>query len=412
MKKFLLFGNHSCANRGDAAISRGLIENLEMLYPGAQLDFYTRYPGAGNYILGRACSLDVLGISKSSGGVLGALKKLLSKRVRPLYFYLRARYGLRIFDRFLASDVRNFIIKLREADVYLHVGGSFFVDVYGVTQFEGPLLALSEKKPVLLIGHSVGPFTGWAYNRIAKYVFETCTALLVREQESVALMNAEGISIRKVISSADTAWLVNRANSPMPEHLRPFVEKPTVAITVRDLAPFDRRLNFSQEQYENALLQIIEDLIAQGFRVVFASTCTGLDSYGKDDRIVALRIRNRVVDKRMVCVVMDELTDNQLADLYGHCRLVLATRLHSAILAMRSGTPAIAIYYEHKSQGILFQMGLHDESITLQELPNSSDKIISAAKNSQALKERLRLSVEKERALACETISKALSSVA
>ena len=39
--KFLLIGNHTCGNRGDAAILRGLIAELEAQYPQAELTVTT-----------------------------------------------------------------------------------------------------------------------------------------------------------------------------------------------------------------------------------------------------------------------------------------------------------------------------------------------------------------------------------
>lgn len=43
-------------------------------------------------------------------------------------------------------------------DAIIEVGGSFFVDLYGVPQFEHALCTFMAKKPLFMIGHSVGPF--------------------------------------------------------------------------------------------------------------------------------------------------------------------------------------------------------------------------------------------------------------
>lgn len=410
MKTFILFGNHSCANRGDAAISRGLIEALSGIFPGSNLEFYTRYPGAGGFILNRDCQLDVLGVGNAIGGGRGKLlKKIVSRKLRPFYLYIRAKYKINWFDRLLSSEIKSLVKKIEQADCYIHVGGSFFVDIYGLSQFEGPLLALAGKKPVLLVGHSVGPFSGSLYKKIASFVFGSCDGLLVRESESVRLMKEAGLPLDKVIKSADTAWLAGNDVDSLPDELDRLLTEPTIALTVRDLRPFDRRLGFSQDNYERALAKIVDDLNSEGFQVVFASTCTGLDSYGKDDRMVALRIAKLLSNRSMAHVVMEEMTDNQLAAIYQRCTLVLATRLHSAILAMRAGTPALAIYYEHKSQGILEQMGLKDWSLRLNDLPNSTEKIIACAKQSDALKPSLALAVAEEQKNARETLESALA---
>lgn len=410
MTMFILFGNHSCANRGDAAISRGLIEAILDIFPDVNIEFYTRYPGAGEFILNQDCQLDVLGFANAvGGGKFGLLRKLVSRKLRPIYLYARAKYGIKWFDGFFSPEVKALIKKIEQADCYIHVGGSFFVDIYGLSQFEGPLIALAAKKHVVLVGHSVGPFVGNLYRKVASFVFGSCNSLLVREAESVGLMEKAGIPLTKVIKSADTAWLAQNDVDSLPAELEQILSAPTIALTVRDLRPFDRRLGFAQADYEQVLAKIVDDLNAEGYKVVFASTCTGLDSYGKDDRIVALRITKLLSNRHMAHVVMDEMTDNQLAAIYQRCSLVLATRLHSAILAMRAGTPALAIYYEHKSQGILEQMGLKEWSLRLNDLPTSIEKIITCAKQSESLKPHLAVAVKEEQKLARETLHSALA---
>lgn len=42
--KILIIGNHSCGNRGDGAIIRGLIEELEQQLPNIGLDLVSRFP--------------------------------------------------------------------------------------------------------------------------------------------------------------------------------------------------------------------------------------------------------------------------------------------------------------------------------------------------------------------------------
>jgi colanic acid/amylovoran biosynthesis protein len=48
--------------------------------------------------------------------------------------------------------------------------------------------------------------------------------------------------------------------------------------------------------------------------------------------------------------------------------LLIGTRLHSVILSLRYNTPAIALYYEHKSLGILRKVALEQYSFTIKEL--------------------------------------------
>jgi colanic acid/amylovoran biosynthesis protein len=63
--------------------------------------------------------------------------------------------------------------------------GSFFVDLYGVPQFEHALCTFMAKKPLFMIGHSVGPFQDPQFNQLANYVFGHCDALILRESVSL-----------------------------------------------------------------------------------------------------------------------------------------------------------------------------------------------------------------------------------
>lgn len=42
--KLLILGNHTCGNRGDSAILRGLLDAINILNPQAEVDVMSRYP--------------------------------------------------------------------------------------------------------------------------------------------------------------------------------------------------------------------------------------------------------------------------------------------------------------------------------------------------------------------------------
>jgi polysaccharide pyruvyl transferase WcaK-like protein len=62
---------------------------------------------------------------------------------------------------------------------------------------------------------------------------------------------------------------------------------------------------------------------------------------------------------------MDELNDLEMGKLLAACDLTVGTRLHSAIISMNFGTPAIAINYEHKSAGIMQQLGMPEMAVDI-----------------------------------------------
>ncbi|VUS83896.1 hypothetical protein SB6421_03815 [Klebsiella huaxiensis] len=282
----------------------------------------------------------------------------------------------------LPEYIHDFVADLEQYDAVIQVGGSFFVDLYGVSQFEHILCSLLAKKKIFLIGHSVGPFEGKAFNEIAKYSFSHVNQVQLREEVSYELMKKYNFDMKNVTLSVDTAFLVDHLATTIDNYSfnywqKIIVSKKTVAITVRKLAPFDKRLGVTQEQYEIAFANVIDSLICSGYQVVAFSTCTGIESYHNDDRIVALSIQKRVKNVSGFHVAMDEFNDLELGHLFKGCKMTIGTRLHSAIISMNFGTPALAFNYEHKSRGVMNELGMDFLSSDIDSLIDGSivDKI-------------------------------------
>ncbi|MGH8494488.1 MAG: colanic acid biosynthesis pyruvyl transferase WcaK [Moraxellaceae bacterium] len=360
--KALLIGNHTCGNRGDGAILRGLIAGLERMHPGAQFEITSRYPVSSSWLLGRSCREDIFrGWHKKESGRIQRLFMRLYGQLLPFLMAIAATHP--VFVRLLPLAFRVEIERMREFDVVIQVGGSFFVDVYGTGQFEAAYAALLAGRPLFLVGHSMGPFGGPGYRWLARRLIAGADATILREPVSMALLKEAGLPDQNVVEGSDTAWLVPPQEPELPAHgwwKSRLEERPLVALTVRELAPFDRRLGISQAAYEGVFVRLAERLIEHGCDVVVVSTCTGIDSYHRDDRMNGLRIAAQVSRPQHMHVLMEELNDVELGQMLGSCALLIGTRLHSVIIAMNFGTPAIAVNYEHKSLGILRQLGLPD----------------------------------------------------
>lgn len=407
--KLLILGNHTCGNRGDSAILRGLIDAITTIDETVQVDVMSRYPVSSAWLLGRPVMGD--GLYKqmkqhnNAVGLMGRVKKVLRRKYQHQVLLAKATDNGRLRNISIPQGFIDFVKSLQKYDAIIQVGGSFFVDLYGVSQFEHALCSFMAKKPVYMIGHSVGPFQDPQFNHLASYVFGHAESLILRESVSLDLMKQSNIDSRKVEQGVDTAWLVEHHNdSFVPSYavqhwLETIKRKKTVAITLRELAPFDKRLGTTQQAYEQAFASVVNRVIEQGYQVLALSTCTGIDSYNKDDRMVALNLRQYVNDPEQYHVVMDELNDLEMGKILGECELTVGTRLHSAIISMNFGTPAIAINYEHKSAGIMKQLGMPEMAIEIRQLLNGSLQSVVADVLGQlpAIKERLAHAVRAER---------------
>lgn len=421
--KLLILGNHTCGNRGDSAILRGLLDAINTLSPEAEVDVMSRYPVSSSWLLNRPVMGDPLYLQmkahNNAPGMVGRVKKVLRRRYQHQVLLSRVTDSGKLRNIAIAQGFTDFVRLLSGYDAIIQVGGSFFVDLYGVTQFEHALCTFMAKKPIYMVGHSVGPFQAPAFNQMANYVFGHCDALFLRESVSLDLMKRSDIDTSKVEKGVDTAWLVDHHNDTFDasyavQHwLNVAQQQKTVAITLRELAPFDKRLGTTQEAYEKAFAGVVNRIIASGWQVMALSTCTGIDSYNKDDRMVALNLRKHIQDPSRYHVVMDELNDLEMGKLLGACDLTVGTRLHSAIISMNFGTPAIAINYEHKSAGIMQQLGMPEMAVDIRHLLNGDLEAMAADTLGQlsTLVPRLNEAVARERAAGLAMVESVLTRI-
>ena len=406
--KLLILGNHTCGNRGDSAILRGLLDAIARIEPQAEVDVMSRYPVSSSWLLNRPVMGDPLysqmKAHNTAAGLMGRVKKVLRRRYQHQVLLSRVTDSGKLRNIAIAQGFTDFVRLLAGYDAIIQVGGSFFVDLYGVPQFEHALCTFMAKKPLYMIGHSVGPFQDPQFNQLANYVFGHCDALILRESVSLNLMKQSEITTDKVEQGVDTAWLVEDDASFIPSYavrhwLDVAAKQKTVAITLRELAPFDRRLNTTQQAYEKAFAEVVNRILDAGWQVIALSTCTGIDSYNKDDRMVALNLGQYISDPSRYHVVMDELNDLEMGKILAACDLTVGTRLHSAIISMNFGTPAIAINYEHKSAGIMQQLGMPEMAVDIRHLLDGSLASMAADTLGQlpALNQRLATAVAAER---------------
>lgn len=82
--KLLILGNHTCGNRGDSAILRGLLDAINALRPETEVDVMSRYPVSSSWLLNRPVMGDPLYLQmkqhNNAAGVMGRVKKVLRRR--------------------------------------------------------------------------------------------------------------------------------------------------------------------------------------------------------------------------------------------------------------------------------------------------------------------------------------------
>ncbi|MCT7428606.1 colanic acid biosynthesis pyruvyl transferase WcaK [Escherichia coli] len=277
----------------------------------------SRYPVSSSWLLSRPVMGDPLFLQmkqhNSAAGVVGRVK-VLRRRYQHRVLLSRVIDTGKLRNIAIARGFTDFVRLLSGYDAIIQVGGSFLL-ISTACRSLNTRCTFMAKKPLFMIGHSVGPFRDEQFNQLANYVFGHCDALILRESVSLDLMKRSNITTAKVEHGVDTAWLVDHhtedftASYAVQHWLDVAAQQKTVAITLRELAPFDKRLGTTQQAYEKAFAGVVNRILDEGYQVITLSTCTGIDSYNKDDRMVALNLRQHISDPARYHVVMDELND-------------------------------------------------------------------------------------------------------
>jgi colanic acid/amylovoran biosynthesis protein len=143
-----------------------------------------------------------------------------------------------------------------------------------------------------------------------------------------------------------------------------------VGVTARQWLNRDK-----QERYERELALFIDEIEGQPpYRAVLIPQVTS-NYLADDDRIVEARIADLC---RTEPIRIDEsLSHHDLKNLYGSCHYLVGTRFHSVIFALTSCVPCIAIEYEHKTRGIMRDLGLAEWVLPIEEV--TSNRLIEMA---------------------------------
>ncbi len=386
--KILLVNQSSAVNIGDRAIHAETLRVLAQAFPQAEVALtfheaaaarevfagYTIYESLDNwaYRIDEAGRPQIAGLGQRVADLLrlalGALVYRLSRRA-PRLFAEPSKQAL--FEAFAA------------ADLVLACGGGYLYDTitprgllgqlvsfftWSVFLLGGFLLPLALGKPLVLLPQSIGPLRDGVRRRATRWIVRRALLTFVRERRSLDLLEELGCA-QRALCAPDMAFGMQSAPAEQAREVlgrAGLWEIPAafrVGMTALDWGGQDRTFA-GQERYERAMLECIDDITAQGGVVVLFNQCGGAAEEWDDSR-VNLRLRAAARQPERVVVLNELLPPELLQAAYGQMDYFVGTRMHSVILALNAGVPAIAIGYLHKSQGIMRELGQADRCLDI-----------------------------------------------
>ncbi len=353
----------STLNRGDAAIVLGQIHLLRRLCPGVRIALTSKTPA-----LDRAF-YDPLDVE-----VLAPLTPALSSYRGP---GRKLSEGARALVT--VGDKRRLIQAVRRSDLVLSCGGGYFYSyrsiLPGTTFWQNVVhvyLAAAMHKPLLFLPQSFGPFASALGRRGVRHLLERRSVLRVFAREEISYrllrqMLAEAVH-PKISLCPDMALYLTEGHMPTQRQGEALdLPQPTLIMNLREWTfpetedPASRRAK--RAGYLEAMVTVAHRFVQRyGGGVVVVPQALGPDP-SEDDRGICMEFYQRLLSSISVegAVHYREPGTSSLTgylELLSQATILVGARLHSCILALSVGVPAVSVGYQQKSQGTFDLLGL------------------------------------------------------
>lgn len=426
----ILITNTVALNGGDAAILLSII-NLFKLEFGQDVKFvvydsqpeiaYQYYPNLKFRKLIYSRLRDTPPMKFLGRSFAGrAVRRLLGNSLRffsqinPPRFYCAAwchhhqRFWLT--KLLVSSDELQDIEHYSSADLIVSTGGTYLVESYSplTSRIFDYQLTLLMKKPLVFFTQSLGPFVTKYHQRVFQNIFNQSLLILLRDEASLRHLQKIQVDTKHAFVSSDVVFSFSDGYPSKNFASRALGISPLqIAISVRNWKHFQTTTaSAGMEQFKGSIAALTQHLIEKyKAEITFISTCQGITEYWTDDSKVAFEIVESLPPdiQDRVKVNREFHTPQELIRILRNIDLVIATRMHMAILSLVAGTPVFPIAYEFKTKELFsrLQMGewVHDiEAVRAESLISSLESFFqSKAHINQILSTHVE--IERQRAL-------------
>lgn len=403
-------------NGGDAAILQALLQTLERIFgKHTEVVVYERQPEAASKYYPK------IEFRQSLYFCFG------SQRVRRLFYKLRlgsiaypvdlVRFYVGVFlmkhnlkavagSLFLTREEIDALEDYISADLVVSTGGTYLVENYNLNpRIFDYKITLYFKRPLIFFTQSLGPFSVTSNRKALKRIFEKALLILLRDQESLEnLLDLKPKVVNANVVSDSAFALANiKAINATKTDSNYYNTSPKVAISVRAWKHFKSVDPVLGEQRYVEALQALTIYLVEKYNaeIVYISTCQGIPEYQTDDSQMAMKIVEPLPEmiKKSIKINREFHAPEDFMKMVQKCDVMVATRMHAAILALGAGTPVLPIAYEFKITELFNRLGQGQwtqniENICKETLINSMEMFLKSLPESR---KTLFAAVEQER---------------
>lgn len=386
MKTRVAITNTVLSNTGDAAIALSIMDQLRSENPQAEFEFVV-FDSAAAHTSKLYPELEIVQLLSllppfRPGKVWRRVNGVRVAVVRGLASQSAVRRAAsRLSSALFGGAFRRAIRALEGVDLVISSGGTYLVDHYNFSARVAELkLAKSLSKPIVLWTQSLGPFDDARARRNATEIAEIADAVYFRDERSKLSWESLGVSAgtQERVVAADSVFGIDTGRERN-------VDDQGALISVRKWKTTITGVPSDLKNYRASVVAASRLLEERELPVRALSTCQGVPSYGQDDSLVA---RDFFHDSSRVKVDGDFHDPYEILDELAGAKIVIATRMHFAILALISRVPVVAIAYEFKTVELFKSLGLGDycieiENVTPEWLAERVNRLLDAPEGPQ-----------------------------
>lgn len=350
----ILITNIVTLNAGDAAILYAMIDVLGAAF-GDDTEFivYDKHGDVPNRYYPGLIFRKLLYLTREAAQQ-GPFRRLDQLRFKAGLWSIKQ--GIPLLPHvFLNSTERRDLSEYKTADLIVSSGGTYLVENYSLAaRVFDYQLSLYLDRPLVFFTQSLGPFSNPENRAALRPIFDESVAILVRDEQSRRNLNELGVKNKNVHVVADAAFALSdlEALESAKSRVMESGKRLRIAISVREWKHF-KTVEPAQgmNRYYKALRALSDHLVKKyNAEITYLSTCQGMTEYWTDDSREAQKIVEGLSPDTRKSVSVDSAFHSPaiLARMLKDYDLVIATRMHMAILALSVGTPVLPIAYEFK----------------------------------------------------------------
>jgi colanic acid/amylovoran biosynthesis protein len=300
-------------------------------------------------------------------------------------------------SRLLATSTRTAVSSYLAADIVVAAGGGYLGDSYRRALPFWHLeyrCAKAAGVPLVFFSQSVGSARRFSTKMFVRKALRSCELFIARDPQTLVNIASIGSFDDKVAFCADVALLLKAPEVDEPLSRQP---GPCVGVSMIRWDHYkgngDRKHGAYLDEMQRALGGLLRD--NPTLRIRFYGTNQAHRTNPMNDPAVLEEMHRRLASEGFGdrCVVVDwtPYPDVFMRDV-SQCDLFVATRMHSAILALNAGVPVAAIAYEEKLRGMLEMFDLGDYVVDIENpwaIPDLVDRAYQQRQQMSQTVERL-----------------------